>query len=169
MADYFDLVTGTLLPSCEPTRVPADAVVIDNLAKAQTIDRLWRVYDNGSVRAAMGPEREARLEDYRAIKRVAGQEAVEDYAESRGYGPEVYSRLKHLRRDALEDWLVNRAGYIKQAVDWEATVMAHYGTLITAILSAQSVDDLDAVNLDFSGFDATDPGVEEMIAWGIPY
>lgn len=124
------------------------------------------VVDGGVIRAKTVQELDAELTTWKALRLSALREAVRLYGLSR-YDPQTEVRLKHAYNRAIAEGLVNKAAYIRAALDWEDSLSAEYKARFDAIGAAISYAQVMAVSLDFSSFDATDPKVSDGVQRGI--
>lgn len=125
----------------------------------------WRI-DGDAVREATDAEKQADIELHRARVIRALKIAVNEYGAAH-YSERDEMRLSARLEEAYREGLTNRAAYIQTAMDWRDEVLATYGQRAAAVMAATTIGALDAVSLDFSSHDASDPHVDLTTALGI--
>ncbi len=137
-----------------------------NALDASGVPDYWRKVDGDTVREWTDAE---KLTDIATHKQRKFGELV---GAVNVYGIEHYSEVDEMRlsvrlEEAHRLGLTNRAAYITTAMTWRDSVLSEYGARAATIFAATTIEAIEAVSMDFSSFDVSDPGVTLTVALGI--
>lgn len=139
-----------------PDYPPSEWVINPDMSAVNNVDKRYWVIDGDTVREMTTAEKDAAMPTWQAQHLEGLKAAVNQYGESR-YSEVDEMRLKHAYNRAKSEGMTNRAAYCKQVLDWEDALFAEYAARQSQIQGAATHDEVFAVSLDFSSFDATDP------------
>jgi len=154
-AGFCDFTTdGTFDPSREAYRtdVPFPAVSRGNGSWHRWDGKAWLVV------ADLVVSKKARL--------GAMKTEVTEYINAH-YDPGQQNTLNALWIEGISKGWDNRKASVQSVMDWVNSVLAYFYQKKDAIFAAADQDALDAVEVDFSQFDAGDPGVAIQDVIGI--
>lgn len=117
--------------------------------------------EKATVDAALLPGLKAQR-----IEQIAQQ--TRSFVVAQGYDDTAKHYLTALLADAYGTSKTSRAAYITEALDWINAVQVAYGTAKAACEAAADKTALDAVVLDLSPFESTNPDVTPEGALAIP-
>ena len=84
------------------------------------------------------------------------------------YSVQVQQMFQALLTEASIGGLTNRIAYIQQLLDWVKTIVAANITADDAVDAAVTPEEIEAVTLDLTPFEATDPAITVRGAMEIP-
>ena len=149
--------------STEDWLYPLLAGVADALARVPANER---VIVGEVLREMTTAEKDANVAVYIAACKARLRDAVNQYGEEH-YPNDVEFRLYFRINEAARKGLTNRETHIQTAISWSDTVIAEWVGRNIALSAATTYAEAMAVSLDFSSFDASDPGVTVSSALAI--
>lgn len=110
----------------------------------------------------------AMLPDQKTVKIDQFAEETRQFVVVQGYDDTAQKFLNGLYTDAVNLGLSNRSAYIKQFLDWVVAINTTYNTAKTDCQNAVDKAALDAVTMDLTPHEATNPDVTPEGALAIP-
>jgi len=155
MADFVNPSTLEVVASVNDMPAPWQVCTRAQVEAALAIPREFRTWDGSAIVEMSAAEKFPLIKAARIRALVAEVNRVGGI----NYPPETEARLRCMREEAYRRGLANRAAYIETGFAWQDTMLAVYIQRRALLAAAGDLAALDAVSLDLSSFEPTDPAV----------